>query len=270
MANERPTRVIDFDGTVTDVQQEAADYLAAYRDQAAHKLAMTPDILDMIIPLARKEILKKPGIHGWEVNGLIVAPATADVYLFNRAIIRKIWQHLEPGFEGIGVALDELHQNSYDRAGTAFRDHALEFVTELHRSGKLVVVTNSETKKVKEKLATLLGGEDHGIEVVGNAKKYLVDPAWEGLPLSVTPPGFPRPVYLRRPHYHAVLEGLNPVSAVIGDVYELDLAVPEHLGITTVLVTTPDMTPDWEINHYQNHDNGFTSGSLGEILGKLT
>jgi|GEM_PF-4457347 len=51
---------------------------------------------------------------------------------------------------------------------------------------------------------------------------------------------------------------------VIGDIYELDLALPEFLKFPTVLVLSHS-TPKWEIKYYKAHPNGFSSNSLQEI-----
>ena len=270
---ERSLRVADFDGTVTDLQREAEGYLAVFAEELEARIGMPQAELHGLMETAKSEILANPGIYGWEYEGLIVAPAVADPYLLSQAQVGVVVEKLRDNPRGLklpepaemGKFLSELHSISYQLAGVAFRDGALRFVTELHNSGEFAIVTNSGTEAVLKKLKMLLGNEDHGIKVVGEAKKYRVNQQWEKVGESIKPAGFPRPVYLRREEYGKVLTSAGRrVSVVIGDVYELDLALPEALGMTTVLVTSP-MTPLWELKYYKQHSNGFSAASLDEV-----
>jgi ribonucleotide monophosphatase NagD (HAD superfamily) len=48
---------------------------------------------------------------------------------------------------------------------------------------------------------------------------------------------------------------------VVGDIYELDLALPQHLGMHIGLLVR-DGTPEWERMIVQSADNGFTATTL--------
>jgi len=61
-----------------------------------------------------------------------------------------------------------------------------------------------------------------------------------------------------------VLKQLGHVSKVFGDIWELDLALPEAKGIYTVLVASP-ATPPWETNHYYGHQNGLAVDNLAAL-----
>lgn len=267
--------VTDFDGTITDAHKESEAYLVAYRNQLAHKIGLSVKALDEHMAEAQEEIRDNPGIYGWEHNGIIVAPATVEPTVFNRVAVQLVIKRLRasagnlnlPSAKDVDRFLQQMHNYAYRFGGIAFRDGAANFLRELQQKRGCVVLTNSQTGEVQKKLVTLLG-DNHGIEVFGNAKKYDVDPSWDAFPLKVQYEGFPRPIYLRRRVYHDVLESIGGASIVIGDIYELDLALPEAEEITTVLVTSAD-TPAWEIRHYQNHQNGFSSSLLPDIQERL-
>ncbi len=91
------------------------------------------------------------------------------------------------------------------------------------------------------------------------AKKYVPTPDFNEVPMYVELPDFPRPVFLRRGLYNKVLtENVeNPLEAgVLGDNFELDLALPMHLGFAGVLLDTPAAQAH-EIAYVQSHPNGF-------------
>ncbi len=265
----------DFDGTVTNVQREAETYLAANHEILANKIGLGIYELKTMISRATEKIVGSPGMFGWEYHGLIVAPAEADPYLLNQAAVKLVLTDLRSDTRKLAIPtpeetdkfIDDLHHEAYPKAGIFFRDGAREYIEQLHASGKFTIVTNAKTEAVKRKLGILLGDKAGDLRLVGDARKYEVNQQWTQIPESTQPSGFPRKVYLRRQKYHDTLQQIG-ADIIVGDIYELDLALPEHLGIQTVLVLT-NQTPKWEIPYYQNHPNGFSSNSLGEIAGKI-
>ena len=224
--------------------------------------------------MSKSEILETPGIYGWDYKGVIVAPASSDPYLLNQAAVKLVIEKLRgdggailPAQDEVDNLLNELYQMSYKHSGVAFRPGAKDFLLNLNRAGDFTVVTNSEKDAVRKKVALLLG-DDNDIKVVGNAKKYAVDETWDAVQEIMQPTGFPRPVYLRRKKYGEVLKAVGNVDTVVGDIYELDLVLPQVMGITTVLVTSLT-TPDWEVAYYKDHPNGFSSSSLEEIADRI-
>jgi hypothetical protein len=103
--------------------------------------------------------------------------------------------------------------------------------------------------------------------VHGNAKKYLINPDWQRLPFQMQPEGFPTPVLLRRENYVNILEGVG-ADHTFGDIFSLDLSAPNQLGIFTVLLSSPQ-TPDYELQYYQNNENGFSAASFEDVLANL-
>ncbi len=263
-SQEKPNVVIDFDGTLTDLDRETENYFAPFYRGIAGLTGTTVSKVEQLFHKAYAEIDKNPGLYGWEINGIFVAPI-ADPYLRNNAATTLVL-----GWLGKQIAFSDLvklHQACQVDLPTLFKPGAKEFVETLQNETDFSVVTNSHPDLVVQKLSMLL--ENHSIRVIGNAKKYNLDQTWNAVSPTVQHAGFPRPVYLRRKAYGDVLnsimkseEGQYKIQCVVGDIYELDLALPEHLGIQTILVTTPNWTPRWEVEHYRNHPNGMSSDNL--------
>jgi hypothetical protein len=120
-------------------------------------------------------------------------------------------------------------------------------------------VTNSDPRIVARRLASLAcrGGEK--VVVRGGAGKFSIcasasaDARFEALPEIVEWPEVGRPVLLRRGRYFDVLREIWDESAtdpdstlVVGDIFELDLAMPAMLGAHVHLLTRPSTMPHEE------------------------
>lgn len=177
----KETIVSDFDGVWTDPSKEAEKYTEAFLEELSRKVNVNLYELRDLMQAAGETIRQSPGIFGWEYKGMIVAPATADPYLFNQAAAKLTLNNLRaekdrsiPSSNEAVKLMDQLFQECYPLTETAFREGAKEYLGELHRSGKLTIVTNSDTRKVEKKLFELFGAEDHGLKVMGNAKNMLL------------------------------------------------------------------------------------------------
>jgi FMN phosphatase YigB (HAD superfamily) len=277
--------ISDFDGVVTDGWREAQTYTEKFIQRLSAVLRMTPNDLSPLLDIAKNEIGFHPGMYGWEFQPpgaekpIIVAPATADPYVYMFAQASWAMSRLReergalhiPSVTETPTLLQQLYRECYPFAGTYFREGAREYLQKLRDYARLTILTNSETVQVQQKLSLLLGA-DYGITVVGNAKKYQVDSGWTVMTETMTIPGLPRPVYLRRKKYNDALDAIRrqtgSVDTVVGDIWELDLALPESQRIRTVLVTSRN-TPTWEQANYDNHTNGFRSSSLSEVVQRL-
>jgi len=277
------TTIIDFDGTVTDAEKESEGANVSYNDKLAKEIGIGVYELVEMFESAYKEVLSKPGLYGWEVNGLIVAPAISDPYVLHGVAAGLVIERLRqqgvqslnlPNENQVSSLLNRMYKESYPDSGTHFKPGAKEFINDLKTHGHPVIVTNSEGDAVMTKLNGLLG-VGHELKLVPDAKKYIVDLSWERIEESLSPtPHFPRPVFVRRPNYHGAIGGLNDPRRAIGDIYELDLVLPQSMGLTTVLVTVPisslgelsPRTPNWERDYYQNHPNGFMVEALEGII----
>ena len=107
----------------------------------------------------------------------------------------------------------------------------------------------------------------------GQARKFDIDGAWAGAPEVLAIAGLARPVLLRRRNYHAILRAiLDEAGAdftdlvVIGDIFELDLAMPLALGARVGLVSSARM-PAYERAFVAAQPRGRVIDDLLEIPG---
>ncbi len=273
--------ILDFDGTITDAEAEGAPFTVGYIANVAALLGKKPGEVDSVIEVAEREIATNPGDNGWMYGGRIVAPATVDPYLRMKAIARRVFDHfsvfLDPNDRE--RILEFLYANNYHHSGIAFKEGADELLRTLFTSDQLVVyiVTNSHTEGVVKKVARLSWDEQSighmSSRVIGGAKKYVVDDQPDHVAESLNLTGLTRPVFLRRSAYFQVLERLcqeHDLSwenvTVIGDIFELDLALPFSLGARVGLIVN-QFTPDYERDFIlANPDRGRMIGSLSEVM----
>lgn len=275
MATEKHTG-LDFDGTVTDVEREALPYSAGYKVDLAQHLGISEADLERIWDQVSGEIQSSPGEFGWRDGGTnkIVAPATADPLLLTRATAEQILTRLKDNPDSLGISpgivldsklpqdaadrhklLESFFGKNYGKLETHFRDGAADFLMSLLELGRLTVITNSRTKGVQAKLATLRGENPTlpDIDVRGNAEKFTLVPDWvvdrvaHELDCS---PHLLRPVFTQRGKYHDVLGESGILKAdsrvVAGDVWELDLMLPILLDMKGAFITR-QMTPEHEV-----------------------
>lgn len=264
--------VLDFDGVLTDPVIEAGPALAEWSRLFSVTSGMP---LDDLLSL-EKEIavrIRADPEAGWEKDGQIIAPATADPYVFHTSLYVELMRELRntrytvPEDDDKGMELlHRLFNESYGHQVTAFREGAAEFLQSLQ--WPTTIVTNSDAAKVVKKL-DMLGVHPKG-GVVGNAKKYVNDPSAAELPESRSLEGMARPVLLRRKLYKQVLDEIAPLpSVVIGDIFELDLAMPLALGYTGILYRT-EGAQEREIAHMLKEPKGYVADSYADILSILT
>lgn len=260
--------VIDFDGTVTNSFEEAKPFRDAYIYKMAGLLNMNLERLQSSMKIAESVVRQFPETYGWKSDGIIVAPAVSDPYLLTQASARLIMESEAsymnfPPTEEWDKFFGELFTYAYAFSNTCFKPYARYFIESLSIRTDLVIVTNSGTENVDKKISSLLGS-DHGIKIVGNAKKYQLGIASKQLPVKVQVMGLNRPVYIQRQNYFDILKSLGQVDFVVGDIWELDLALPMFLNIPTVLALS-EATPSWE-KDICSTEKSFSSGSLLEIL----
>ncbi len=284
--------VLDFDGTMTDAEIEGAPYRQGVLEDVA--LLARAELSD-VLAWAKEheaEIASDPQHHGWTFKGRIVAPATVDPYLRVMPVARKI-------LDRVGRFRDEedraavleglLYKYNYRKTVIAFREGALEVLNSM-ADRAVYVVTNSHREAVQDKLRVLGGGrareggagvpgdgEGDGSlgwlveRVHGSARKFEIDEDFTAVPSSMSLPSLPRPVLLRRRAYFEVLDRLRRQVGcswedvvVCGDIFELDLALPQAMGARVGLLANP-FTPPWERAHLQDHPRGAVLDSVRAI-----
>jgi hypothetical protein len=277
--------VLDFDGTMTDAELEGRPFRDGYIDDLCALVgrpALDPEVL-AIVAVVEAELVRDPAAHPFLWMGRAVAPATVDPYLRMVPVANRILDH----FGAFPSALDRgrllgsiLYRHNYARTlgHPVFRDGAGEVLRALgvDSSRATWIVTNSDTHAVAGKVAAL----DHihpGVawltsRVRGQARKFEVDDAWTGTPAELAVDGLHRPVLLRRRAYHDILrELLDSAGAtfhdlvVIGDIFELDLAMPLSLGARVGLVASAH-TPPYERAFVAGHPRGRVIEHLREVL----
>jgi FMN phosphatase YigB (HAD superfamily) len=252
---KREKLVLDHDGTLTDVVKNYGLYREEYGRIFTTLTGTEPERLQELMEAARSKIVTDPS-RGWLNNGVVVAPATADPYILHLTIFQEICDGLGMSVESRDNVLNECFKRAYATTPTTFREEIGTFLNNVQGRYDTFVVTNAATDHVRNGLERI---GFSNIPVIGDARKYVVDQSWDGVPLLVQPDGFPRPVMLRRKDYSEVLAGIGASpedTTVVGDIYELDLALPDHLEMKIVQIVNGGLTPEHEIDYMRAHPRG--------------
>jgi FMN phosphatase YigB (HAD superfamily) len=264
--------VLDFDGTMTDAEAEGLPFRDGYLDDLCALVGRPAGDAEIwsIADEVETELARAPELHPFLWLDRAVAPATVDPYLRMVPIAHRILDR----FDAIPGALDRsrllgrvLYKYNYAKTlgRPVFRAGAGEVLRTL-RGTQTWIVTNSDTESVAAKLAAL-DRDSPGVawlmpRVRGQARKFDVDDSWTGAPETLDVPDLDRPVLLRRRHYHSILRAvLDDAGAefaelvVIGDIFELDLAMPLALGARVGLVAS-ERTPAYERAFVAAHSRG--------------
>jgi hypothetical protein len=274
--------LIDFDGTFTLAEAEGAPFVAAYRADLSERLGRN---IEAEWAEAEATVRARPTEFGWSFHGKLVAPANADPYIRSGTVARILMDRFGayPDEDERDAVLGDLYLSSYEHSGIVFKADARETLLSVMGTGHSVyVVSNSATNVVARKIDSLLSTTSAPRPVVrGNARKaFIVEPdevdaAFAALPERQELPGLARPVYLRRGRYYEVLRriwresGTRPESTlIVGDIYELDLAMPHHLGVRVHLIAG-ETTADYEKRFVASLPTGGVSDSLSGVLPRL-
>jgi FMN phosphatase YigB (HAD superfamily) len=275
--------VLDFDGTMTDAEAEGRPFRDGYLEDLCALVGRPAGDAEVLAIAAgvEAELARAPEAHPFLWMGRAVAPATVDPYLRMVPIAHRILDQFDalPGASDRGRLLGNvLYKYNYAKTlgHPVFRPGAGEALRALGGT-QAWIVTNSDTHAVAAKVAAL-DRETPGVawltsRVCGHARKFDVDDAWTGAPAELALPGLARPVLLRRRNYHAILRTiLDGAGAsfsdlvVIGDIFELDLAMPLALGARVGLVGSAQ-TPAYERSFVAAHPRGRVIEDLRDIPG---
>jgi len=267
--------ILDWDGVFTIIEKEAQPYLAHYPLAFASKTK-----LDEIEVVKRAEVLRERIAANPDsdmvVNGHIVARANVTPYDINRTAFLTLLNQLRAeGHSNLPLDcmesdfLHQLHKESHQKVVNVYRQGAKECLQGLLDCGySIVVVTSSGTEKVEENLMELGFSQ---IPVLGRAKKYNVEPQITAVPESIQIPGFRRPTLIRRGSYLRILQQLDEHrgfnsknTAVVGEVFEHDLALPLQMGYRSIFLVTPAAS-DLEITFLSEVPKGKVVQDLREL-----
>ena len=282
--------VLDFDGTLTDAESEGVRFTEGFLRDLATLTGHSLERIEGLHERFHREILAEPTRRAWMLNGVAVAPATVDPYLFIKPIAEMILDEL-------GVVMDErvrenlithiLCRDNYRLTKAHFRPGARELLNCLYEDRariNVAIVTDWDTMTVLAKIETLALDYKSGYRksfvdfwrdcIHGGARKYVVDDSknCENGPLTFSVPGLDRPVFCGRPHYYGILSRLLkdrvldwPDLTVVGDSLEMDLALPLSLG-ANVGIMRSDRTPPCELDFLAGHSTAKVLEGIEDIL----
>lgn len=263
--------VLDFDGTCTQIQVIHRAYLDRYLEELKARVAFKEPISRQDWQEAQDHVRANSPITGWTIATTPAAPAAADPYILAaesaKLLMRRQKITTDPPFEAHSVS-SEAHE-------APWRPEAKEvFLSLLNMKINILFISNTSSTKIEKRLLELLSVAElpAGMDVQSGANKFRIcEPTLQQadeqpLPakvretfekLSATHPVLVggRPVYLRRAMYfdaiHKALKGdlsKLPVTLFCGDIWEMDLAMPETLGAQVHLIerAAPYLTYDYE------------------------
>jgi hypothetical protein len=273
--------VLDFDGTMTDAEAEGRPFRDGYLEDLALLVGLAADdpTVRAIADEVEAELAAAPASHPFLWMGRPVAPATVDPYLRMVPIANRILDRHRaiPSADDRGRLLGSvLYKYNYAKTlgRPVFKSGAGAMLKALDGT-HTYIVTNSDTHAVAGKVAAL-DREAPGVawltsRVRGFARKFDVDDNWTGTPGEMTIPGLERSVLLRRRAYFEILREVLAEAGssfqelvVVGDIFELDLAMPLSLGARVGLVTS-SRTPAYERAFVTAHPRARLIEDLSEI-----
>lgn len=273
--------VLDFDGTMTDAEAEGRPFRDGYLEDLALLVGRPADDAHVreLADEVEAELAAAPHSTPFVWMGRAVAPATVDPYLRMVPIAHRILDEYGaiPNAQDRGRLLGSvLYKYNYAKTlgHPVFRPGAGAMLSALSGTATWIV-TNSDTHAVAGKIAAL-DRDAPGVawltsRVRGFARKFDVDEGWTGAPGEMVLPGLKRSVLLRRRSYFEILQKVLEEAGstfeelvVIGDIFELDLALPLALGARVGLVTSP-RTPAYERAFVTAHPRATIIEDLADV-----
>jgi len=279
--------IIDFDGTLTAEEQQAAELAELSISTLAHEiLHVSVEQVQADYAATKSRVLTQPHLYSWEVNGLATSYADEGAFILNTVALQTMLHDGGAYEQAVGEHFNEVEYgpvtdcvNYLFHRHTAeikplFRPAARQVLSSLqeHPLRTPIILTNSLGDKVIRHLKTLKLSTD--IEVLGDTRQYDMDPLWThhfdqpdiGEPPVWQVDGLHR-IDLRRPIYHrallqAALDGSQ--LAVVADTFSLPGAMPMVMSIPFLLLRTP-YTPDWCAEAVTAHPYGHLLEDLSQL-----
>jgi FMN phosphatase YigB (HAD superfamily) len=264
--------ILDFDGALTLVNEEAKPFLVSFKKDIANLLNKKD--IDKEWKKAKREILQNPDKYGWEYKGRIVAPANADDYVLATATAKFLLDETEDLMDKNkrDDTLQQIFHRNYPKSGIVFKKETKEVLEELIKRMPVFIVTNSRPDTVMNKIEKLNPQGKEKIKIFGDAQKYSINSDFDAVPETMTINGLKRAIFLRRKKYFDVLNQIWKATSVkpeqtlvIGDIFELDLALPAILGCNIFLVVNSN-TPSYEKEAVSVLFKGYASKNIKDIL----
>ncbi|MFH1711689.1 MAG: hypothetical protein ABH846_00425 [Patescibacteria group bacterium] len=280
---------------MTDAEAEGVPFTEHYLEDIAYLMGADLEDIKQLAAEVEAEIRDQPNVFGWQMPDakgkmVTVAPSAVDPYLRIKPIATAIFGGMFNGMRDQVQfqerLLQRLYEINYQYSRMRFRSGAFELLERL-LDKTAYVVTNSAPGAVRDKIhaiSTLLTTDGDPLaawqnRVIGKAKKYNIDPDFdirysgEPMPESMNIHGLSRPVLLRRHLYYDVFDHLMdrhdvewPDITVVGDIFELDLALPLACGARVGLMVNEN-TPPYEVGFLEQHERGAVLHDVSEIYG---
>jgi hypothetical protein len=287
--------IVDFDGTLTAEETQAAPLASRSLDTLADEIVRVPRRrLVADYAATRTRLLRAPHCYWWEVNGLIASYCDEGAFILNTTTLQVMLREdpvyaravaaAFPGaeYDPVVDCTNYLFHHHTAELSPSFRPSARDVLSSLldRPDRSPVVLTNSLGDKVRRHLSTLALEGD--ISVLGDTRQYEMDPRWafrfshpELGAIQSWPVSGIRRIDLRRPAYYRALieaargpKGRTGAShwrlVVVADTLSLPGALPLLMGIPFFLLRT-SYTPQWCLNVVQAHPVGQVLNDLREL-----
>lgn len=301
MQQERSKIILDFDGTLTNETEQAAELAKVSTQMLADEILKIPsEEVENIYNNEREKILKNPHLYLWKVNGMPATYAYEGAYLLNTVVlqqvlssnsffIKTIEKQFPPGeLDSVTKCLNYLFHEGSLGVNPHFLDGARELLISLIKNELIdpVILTNSETRKINKNLTQLQIGEkgtrhqfEHEIEILGDTKQYFLDPNWDVYfdnqdygKIQILPVTPLFSVDLRRPIYYEALSKIKSQGykeiVVAADGFSLAGALPLNMGLHFILLKT-DHTPEWSWNYVAAQPKGHVAKGMSDLGDKI-
>jgi phosphoglycolate phosphatase-like HAD superfamily hydrolase len=253
--------VADFDGVLTELNHEAARVLEIFKSEWLKEQNFSKDVssgssqVEQWFQKAREALRNHPEQNGWHVHDLISAYSDEDYFIYVNSLAAWLDQQVPSGSLNRFESYKDLAQHAYQTMVDEVMKGTLTPIDPLTKGvlddltsqgGQVVVVSNSSTDRIVDIFKK--NNVTDKVQIRGSAMKFALDPErqeWVDY--------HERKVNVARPQYETILREEQP-TAVIGDVFSLDLALPFALAEREpelfphglrVCLRVRDYTPDW-------------------------
>ena len=272
--SEKMLIIVDFDGTVTDIDEETKSFRREFLRRMANMLDLDYAAFEQNVCDHERLIEEHPEKYGFVRNGRIVAPSNADPYILPYEAIRLIMHEMNkwPDDDAIQTILFGVYDSVIGSLNqpVIFRKGVGELFFSMQPESAYIV-SGSSKGLLQHKIRTL-GPRFRWLllRTRGSAKKYDLADQLPDVPETFEIPGYYRPIFIRRHRYYKILEELRQEHhvewnnvLVIGDIFEADGALPFALGARFALMLRQGSLQH-EVDFLRSHERGMVISSLDE------
>lgn len=283
--------IIDFDGTLTAEEEQAALLREAMLTTLAEEIIQVPRAqLAADYKTTNARLQQNPQQYHWVVNGLIASYCDEGAFILNTTTVQTLLKENRIYFQAVQASfpnpeydpvidcVNELFHRHTARLPLTFRPAAQKVLAELVRHPERcpIILTNSLGDKVARHLAAL--GFTDDVAILGDTRQYEMAPDWKQQfahptlgQLQIWPAAEQYMIDLRRPAYHTALQQAaadGSQLAVVADTFSLPGALPLIMGIPFLLTRT-SYTPDWCLQVVAAHPLGVVLEDLADLPAAL-